>query len=121
MRTIIAGSRNFNDYELLCAVIESCPWEITTIVSGKARGADSLGEKYAKDNDIPVDEFPANWNLHGKGAGPIRNQQMAENAEALIVLWDGISTGTKDMISRARKSNLKIMIYIYTTGKLVFN
>lgn len=120
MKTIIAGSRDFNDYELLCAVIESCPWEITAVVCGKARGADSLGEDYANNNNIPVLPFPANWKLYGNGAGPIRNQEMADNADALIALWDGVSRGTKDMISRARRAGHKIMIYNYVTGKLFY-
>ena len=105
---IIAGSREFNDYQLLCA---KCDWlfqnrKPTSILCGKARGADTLGELYAKEHDIPVDYYPAEWDKYGKSAGYIRNEQMAMNADALIAFWDGTSRGTKHMIDLADKYHL---------------
>lgn len=110
MKTIIAGSRHFNDYEKVVKIIRQSNFQITQVVSGGAKGVDSLGEKWAgKDN---YKRFPANWTKYGKAAGPIRNQQMADYADALIAIYDSrTSKGTKDMIKRAKKSNLKIYIH----------
>ena len=112
---IIAGSRTFADYNLLC---EKCDFFFqnkrpTSIVCGKARGADTLGEQYAVEHQIPVDAYPAQWDKHGKAAGYIRNEEMAKNADALIAFWDGKSRGTKHMIDLAMKYQLKIRIVYY--------
>lgn len=110
MRTIIAGSRTIENYKLLCFLVKKSSFEITEIISGGARGIDELAERYAKENKIPLKIFPANWSKYGKGAGPIRNTQMAENADALIAIWDGKSTGTKNMIDAANKNKLKVFV-----------
>lgn len=70
---------------------------ITMIVSGRARGPDKLGEMWAVENGIHIAQFPAQWDLHGKAAGPIRNQEMGEFADAAIIMWDGESSGAKHM------------------------
>lgn len=112
-KVIIAGGRNFIDYEYLkekCLEIINEPCEI---VSGTAKGADFLGERFAKEMGFQVKRFPANWNLHGKSAGPIRNKQMAEYSDSLICFWDGESKGTKNMIDEATKRGLEIHILNY--------
>lgn len=111
MKTIVAGSRDITDYNVLKTALSELPWEITHVVSGTARGADLLGERYAQERGIPVSRFPAQWALHGKRAGPIRNWQMAKNAEALLALWDGESRGTRHMIETAEKEGLKVYVY----------
>jgi len=111
MKVIIAGSRDFTDDEQLRAAIADAGFEILAVISGGARGVDALGEKWAEENGIPVKVFPADWDLHGKAAGPIRNREMAEAADALIALWDGESRGTKNMINTARKKGLKTHIH----------
>ena len=111
MRTIIAGSRNFNDIKELIKAIESCNWEITTVLCGKAKGVDTLGEIWANYLNIPIEYYPAEWNKFGKSAGYRRNLQMANNADALIALWNGKSRGTHNMINLAREENLKIHIH----------
>lgn len=106
-RVIIAGSRDFDDYGMLC---ESCDRFLAqkhqthdiVIVSGTARGADQLGERYAHERGYAVEKYPADWNRDGKAAGPIRNAQMAMVADALIAFWDGNSRGTQNMIDLAR-------------------
>lgn len=98
MKVIIAGSRNINDYKLLVDTIQRSGYDITEVVSGCAVGVDRLGEQWARANDVPIKEMPANWNLHGNSAGPIRNRDMAEYADAAIVIWDGESRGTRNMI-----------------------
>lgn len=114
MRTIIAGSRSCTDYSILEEAITNCSWSITTVISGNARGADILGEMWAKKNDVPCELFPAQWDIHGKSAGYIRNSTMADNAEALIALWDGKSRGTQHMINLAKKKGLSCYVYNYT-------
>lgn len=111
MRTIIAGSRDITDYDIIEDACASCPWEITRVVSGTARGVDRLGERWAKERHIPIDKYPADWDTYKKAAGYIRNKLMADNSEALVAIWDGVSPGTKHMIDLARKANLHIYIH----------
>jgi hypothetical protein len=76
---------------------------LTEIVSGKARGIDQLGEAWARAREIPVKEFPADWDMHGKIAGVIRNREMAEYADGALVLWDGKSRGSQNMYGTMRR------------------
>jgi hypothetical protein len=87
--------------------------EKVQIVSGGARGADALGEKLAKELDLPCKIFPANWDVYGRSAGYKRNRQMAEYADMLIAFWDGKSKGTEHMINLAREYDLDIEIIRY--------
>jgi len=88
-------------------------FSITEVVSGGAAGVDMLGERWALRQGIPTTVFQANWNAHGKAAGPIRNKQMAEYADALIAVWDGESPGTKNMIETMEKLGKPVLIYLY--------
>ncbi len=76
-----------------------------------ARGADKLGYDWGKANNIPIAEFPADWNRYGKSAGYRRNVEMAKNADALLALWDGKSRGTRHMIEIAVCQGLKAKIF----------
>ena len=111
MKTIIAGSRTVARYEAVCAAIEASGFTITEVVSGTAKGPDSLGEVWAVNNMVRVKKFPADWDRYGKRAGFIRNAAMADYAEALIAVWDGQSRGTEHMIRVARNKGLKIYVY----------
>lgn len=113
MRTIIAGSRTVESFDLVRAAVEACPWasEITEVVSGCADGVDTLGEQWAKRKMIPIKRFPADWRRFGRAAGPKRNEQMAAYADALIAVWDGASRGTQDMIERARHYGLRVYVH----------
>lgn len=115
MKVIIAGGRSFCSYELMVlrcnSILRNQP--IVEIVSGTAGGADKLGERYAKEYGHSVKQFPAEWDKYGKGAGYIRNEEMAKYAEGLIAFWDGQSRGTKHMIDLAYKYNLKVEIIKY--------
>ena len=116
LRVIIAGGRSFGDYERLKRVMDhllSKTKEEIVIICGKARGADSLGEQYAKEKDYEVRYFPADWKGLGKSAGYKRNEQMAQNADALVAFWDGQSSGTKHMIDLACKYGLKVRVIKY--------
>lgn len=117
MKTIIAGSRTFTDYDLLDILLSTHSaveggWIITEVVSGHAPGADTLGERWAAGNDLPVRVFPADWNTYGKVAGHIRNGQMADYADALIAFWDGESRGTANMILQAHRKGLRVIVRI---------
>lgn len=127
MKLIIAGSRNFDDYEFLkimCDyIIKENDLHVTEIVSGKAPGADRLGERYAFEKGIKIIPFPASWddidgkpeseiktNKQGKKywklAGFHRNTQMLDYGDRLIIFWDFKSLGTKHMVEEAKKRGI---------------
>lgn len=111
MRTIIAGSRHITDASQVWEAVIKSGFQITTVISGNAKGVDRIGANLAKIHNIPVEYFDADWKTHGKAAGPIRNAKMADNAEALIAVWDGESRGTRHMIKDAEKKGLKVFVY----------
>ena len=111
MRTIIAGSRECTHYDDLLRAIDNIGWSPSVIISGTARGVDRMGERWAKENQIPVEQFPADWDKYGKSAGVRRNAEMAQKADALLALWDWKSRGTKNMIDLATKQGLTIYIW----------
>ena len=111
MKVIIAGGRNITDYAYVEAAVKESGFNITEVVSCCARGADTLGEKYANNNGITIKKFPADWDTHGKRAGCIRNCQMGDYADALIAIWDGESRGTKHMIDYATNKGLEVFVY----------
>ena len=113
MKVIIAGSRNFNNYDFLQNKINELKLNITEIVCGEARGADLLGRQYGINNNIPVKSFPADWGKYGKSAGYIRNKEMAEYADYLIAFWDGNSKGTNNMINIMKNINKHGSVFIY--------
>lgn len=75
-----------------------------------APGVDTLAIQYAQENNLPLKEFHADWKTHGRSAGPRRNREMANYADALIAIWDGESRGTKNMIEEATKRNLQVYV-----------
>lgn len=110
MRVIIAGCRNWNDQTAInVAMAEYFP-NCTKVISGGCDGADYQGECWAQERNIPIERFMADWDKLGKIAGPIRNKQMANNADALLACWDGKSRGTKNMIDEARRLKLPVRI-----------
>ena len=124
MKLIVAGGRDFNDYELLKEKLDYflCVSKEIEIVSGGQKtinpdgphyGADYLGECYAKEKGFYLTVFPADWKTHGKAAGMIRNKQMAEYATHLVAFWDGESKGTKNMIDTATKMGLGVRVVRY--------
>ena len=116
MKIIIAGSRTFTDYKKLCEVCDQILQDQNNIeiVSGAYyRGADKLGEKYATEKGLKLTKFPADWKRFGRAAGPKRNEQMANYADALVAFWDGKSRGTKNMIDLAEQLGLHLIINCY--------
>lgn len=115
MRVIIAGGRDFTDFDYFKAYMNTIPpWvEISEVVSGGATGVDSLAIEWATMYNIPYKVFHAEWDRLGKRAGPIRNAEMAVYADGLIAFWNGESKGTKNMIDQmARKGT---WIYVVRT------
>lgn len=107
---VIAGTRNFDNYKLLCQwcdyMLQNYDASQVIIISGGARGADALGERYANERGMGLITKPADWNRFGKSAGYIRNEEMAKLGDALILFWDGQSRGSKHMLDLAKKYNI---------------
>lgn len=117
MKIAVIGSREFDDYELMEKALDSFK-NIELIVSGGAVGADTLAELYAKNNGIETLIHYADWQEHGKAAGPIRNTQIVNDADFILAFWDGKSTGTKDSINKAYKTNTPIMVVYFEVMKI---
>lgn len=102
MRVVIAGSRSFDNYQLMCAVLRKNRILPTAVLSGCARGADALGERWAEERGVPVERYPADWERWGRSAGPRRNIEMLDTQpERIVVFWDGHSRGTKHLMQAA--------------------
>lgn len=112
MKTIIAGSRSFNDYDRFEDLMDGVSMfiNVTSIISGLAHGADTMALKYAAEADLPVEKFEPNWEKYGKAAGPLRNSEMVERADALVAFWDGESRGTKSVIDLALRAGLTVIV-----------
>lgn len=105
MKLAVVGSRDFNDYELLKLKLDSIHKRkpITLIISGGAKGADKLSERWAKENNIETLIFIPDWNKFGKKAGFLRNEDIIKNSDAVVAFWDGESRGTLSSINLAEK------------------
>jgi len=119
MKVIIAGSRGITDYDLVKEAVEDSGFEVTEVVSGGARGVDRLGERWARENDVPIRQFLPDWNGHGKSAGFIRNDLMVKHADAAIILWDGHSRGTKHTLDQSKRKGLKV--FLVRTDKVKYS
>lgn len=114
MKLLIAGSRSFDNYELLCNEMKSYDIsKIDYIISGTARGADKLGERFARDNNIKILSFPAEWDKYGKSAGYKRNLLMGEECDEAIIFYDGSSKGSMHMINILKEKNKKYKVINY--------
>lgn len=112
LKIIIAGSRDFNNYNLLKQKLNFYIGEHKDIeiISGTARGTDSLGERYAIEKGFSLQRFPANWQKYGKRAGYLRNEEMAKYASHAIIFWDGKSKGTAHMIELCKKHKINYRV-----------
>ena len=116
MKLAVVGSRGFDNYEMLKAKLDliSEKFLISLIISGGAIGADSLAEKWAKENKVPTQIFLPDWRKHGKKAGYLRNIEIVKNADAVIAFWDGTSKGTKLSIDLAKEYKKQLIVITYT-------
>lgn len=117
IKLAIVGGRTFNNYDILnkyiAQVCQENDFTIIEIISGGARGADKLGERYAKDNNIPTRIFPAEWDKYGKSAGFRRNKDIIDACDVCIAFWDGESRGTKHDIDLCRNSDTLCFVKRY--------
>lgn len=114
MKVLVCGDRNWTDKSKILEIISS--WtNIILIIHGAARGADNLAGIVGKELNIPVQEFPANWNKYGKAAGPIRNLEMLkENPDLVLAFHSNISVskGTAHTVREAKKLDIPVVIVI---------
>lgn len=122
MRVLVCGGRDYADYFRLSNVLDDIAQEYSVyynpddnwlpsdliIISGKAKGADQMAIDWAVCNYCTFEEYPALWEIHGKKAGPIRNQQMLDTGIDLVIAFPG-GVGTKDMVRRATKAGVKVI------------
>lgn len=111
MKVIIAGSRHIQGVGMLDfieSVVRASGFDVTEVVCGMAPGIDTYGREWADFKWKPVRKLPADWKKHGKAAGPIRNREMAKYADALILIWDGKSRGSANMLDQARVHGLQV-------------
>ena len=117
-KLIVAGGRDFDNYAQLSEELTHLANGIyashaVSIVSGLARGADSIGRRFALSNDVKCYDFPAEWNKYGNSAGFIRNEQMGNFSDGLLAFWDGKSAGTKNMIHYMRRLGKPVHVVMY--------
>lgn len=99
MKLLIVGSRSITDFDLSPYVSE----EVDTIISGGANGIDALAERYADARRISKYIVRPQYNLYGRAAPLKRNEQMVDMADAVLVIWDGVSKGTQFTLKYAEK------------------
>ena len=125
---LVVGSRTFNDYSLMYKKLDYLlqNYEDIVIVSGGAKGADNLAERYAKEHHYELRVFKAEWNKYGKQAGFLRNEVMHKHISqyekrGVVAFWDGSSKGTAHNFELSIKYNNPIKIYNYVTNSFISN
>ncbi|MBQ4616589.1 MAG: DUF2493 domain-containing protein [Mailhella sp.] len=113
MKLAVIGSRSFHDYDWLelCLLRSFRIADIEAVITGGAQGADALAARFASLHSIPLTVIAADWALHGKKAGPIRNTDIVRQCDALAAFWDGHSAGTRDSIAKARTAGKRMFVY----------
>ena len=114
-KVVIGGSREYENYTELRAFVDACLAKVAQeqeicIVSGGCRGTDLLGERYAAERGYAVERHPADWDRYGRSAGPRRNREMVDAADAVIAFWDGESRGTRSLVEYAQQQNKPLRI-----------
>ncbi|MBQ8423091.1 MAG: DUF2493 domain-containing protein [Coprobacter sp.] len=119
-RVIVAGGRDFDDYEFMSQQLDELFWGGSNfdagqikIISGMAEGADILAIRYADEHRLTKILFPANWKYHHRSAGFLRNEDMLSIATHLVAFWDGKSSGTRHMIEIAREKGIPVWVFAY--------
>lgn len=113
MNVAIVGGRDFDDYEQFKSCVNGEKIKFKSIISGGARGVDTLAERYAKEIGVPLKIYWPDWTKHGKAAGPIRNRQIIENSDCVIAFWDEKSPGTRSSLKIAEELKKPLTIFVY--------
>ena len=113
MNVAIVGGRDFDDYEQFKSSVNGEKIKFKSIISGGARGVDTMAERYAKEIGVPVNIYLHDWTKHGKSAGPIRNRQIIETADCVIAFWDEKSPRTRSSIKIAEELKKPVTIFVY--------
>jgi len=110
MRVIVCGGRNYRDRAAVFAALDRLHAErgIDFLIQGVADGADYLAWQWADERGVPCGSYPAQWDEHGKRAGPIRNQEMIDEGKADGVVAFPGGKGTADLVQRAAAAGLKV-------------
>lgn len=113
MTVLICGSRDWTSESIIEDALSKHAPDVHTVIHGDCRGADRIGAKIAQRAGRGVVTYPACWPRYGKAAGPIRNQQMLDEGKPDLVLAFPLpnSVGTKDMIKRAKKAGVEVVVY----------
>lgn len=106
MKALVCGGRDYNNWFVFCNVLDY--FQPDVIISGMAKGADTLAVRYAEEFHIPLEKYPAEWDKHGKAAGPIRNQRMLDEGKPDLVIAFPGRRGTADMVRRAKAAGVKV-------------
>ncbi|MBO5754734.1 MAG: hypothetical protein J6R89_01620 [Clostridia bacterium] len=106
MKLLIVGSRSIRDFDLSPHVPEG----VEVIISGGANGIDTLAEEYADRNRISKMILRPDYARYGKGAPLKRNEEMVRLADVVLVIWDGVSRGTKYTVDYAEKQGKKVIL-----------
>jgi len=112
MKVAIIGSRSFTNIDLMTEHLNKL--HIDGIISGGAKGADTLAHNFAIENHIPLTEFKPDWARYGRGAGIVRNKQIIDSADYILAFWDGHSKGTQSSINYAKKNDKPIKVIVFT-------
>ena len=112
MKLAVVGSRGYDDYEGLNKVLSTLMTHhnISLLISGGAKGADSLAERFAEENGIKTKIIIPDWAKLGKKAGPMRNSDIVKRADLVVAFWDGESKGTLDTIKKTKRANKDIIV-----------
>jgi len=107
VRVLVSGSRSITDPALVERAIVDSGFPVTLLLSGGAIGVDRIAEAWATRQGIPIEQIKPDWKQHGRGAGFKANEALIARAEAVVVVWDGVSKGTSDVISQAERNHVK--------------
>lgn len=113
MDVAIVGGRDFDDYEQFKSCVNGEKIKFKSIISGGARGVDTLAERYAKEIGVPLKIYWPDWTKHGKAAGPIRNRQIIESSDCVIAFWDEKSPGTRSSLKIAEELEKPTTLFVY--------
>ncbi len=106
MKLLIAGSRSITAFDLEGHI----PPEVTVIISGGAKGVDTLAEQYADEHGLEKIIITPNYSRYKRCAPLKRDEEMVELADAVLIIWDGVSRGTKYTLEYAKKKNKPVTV-----------